>query len=47
MYLSERSEEVRVLCDPRLRTALDAFGITLCSFDDWKARKKLIEQPVP
>jgi predicted glycoside hydrolase/deacetylase ChbG (UPF0249 family) len=45
MYLSERSEEVRVLCDPKLRTALAAFGITLCSFDDWKGREKFAEPP--
>jgi predicted glycoside hydrolase/deacetylase ChbG (UPF0249 family) len=32
MYRSERSEEVRVLCDPRIRAAIAAVGIELCSF---------------
>jgi predicted glycoside hydrolase/deacetylase ChbG (UPF0249 family) len=36
MYRSERSEEVKVLCDRRLRAAIEALGITLCSFDDLK-----------
>jgi len=32
MYCSERAEEVKVLCDARVRTALDAVGIELRSF---------------
>jgi predicted glycoside hydrolase/deacetylase ChbG (UPF0249 family) len=32
MYCSERAEEVKVLCDPRIRTSLVAMGIELCSF---------------
>ncbi len=32
MYRSERAQEVMVLCDPRLRAAIDARGIELCSF---------------
>jgi predicted glycoside hydrolase/deacetylase ChbG (UPF0249 family) len=35
MYRSERSEEVRVLCDPRLRAAIKTLGINLCTFDEW------------
>jgi chitin disaccharide deacetylase len=32
MYCRERAEEVRVLCDPRVRAVLAAEGIVLCSF---------------
>jgi predicted glycoside hydrolase/deacetylase ChbG (UPF0249 family) len=32
MYAGERSQEVKTLCDPRVRAALDAGGIRLCSF---------------
>ena len=32
MYCSERAEEVKVLCDPRVRTSLVAMGIELRSF---------------
>ena len=32
MYCSERAEEVKVLCDPCIRTSLAAMGIELCSF---------------
>jgi predicted glycoside hydrolase/deacetylase ChbG (UPF0249 family) len=38
MYQRERAEELRVLCDPRLRDAIKNLGIKLCSFDDWKHR---------
>ena len=31
-YRNERSEEVKVLCDPRVRAALDAEKIELCPF---------------
>jgi chitin disaccharide deacetylase len=33
-YRTEREREVRVLCDPRLRTAVGQLGITLMSFAD-------------
>ena len=36
MYQRERAEELKVLCDPRLRAAVKNFGIELCSFADWK-----------
>ena len=32
MYSAERSQEVRVLCDPRLWAVIEAQGIELCSF---------------
>jgi chitin disaccharide deacetylase len=32
MYRHERLEELRVLCDPRVRAAIKAVGIELCSF---------------
>ncbi len=32
MYRGERAEEVKVLCDPRVRAAIVAMGIQLCSF---------------
>jgi hypothetical protein len=32
MYRRERLKERRVLCDPRVRTAITAMGIELCSF---------------
>jgi predicted glycoside hydrolase/deacetylase ChbG (UPF0249 family) len=32
MYRRERLEERRVLCDPRVRAAITAMGIKLCSF---------------
>jgi predicted glycoside hydrolase/deacetylase ChbG (UPF0249 family) len=38
MYRWERAEELRVLCDPRLRAAIKNLGIELCSFDDWNHR---------
>jgi predicted glycoside hydrolase/deacetylase ChbG (UPF0249 family) len=34
MYRDERAQEVKVLCDPRVRTALDNMGVELCSFAD-------------
>jgi predicted glycoside hydrolase/deacetylase ChbG (UPF0249 family) len=39
MYQWERTEELRVLCDSRLRAAIKDIGIELCSFDDWKHLK--------
>jgi predicted glycoside hydrolase/deacetylase ChbG (UPF0249 family) len=35
MYQMERRDELRVLCDPRVRAAIDELGINLCSFNDW------------
>jgi predicted glycoside hydrolase/deacetylase ChbG (UPF0249 family) len=35
MYVSERSQEVKVLCDPRVRAAITVLGIELCSFHDF------------
>jgi len=32
IYRRERAEEVNVLCDPRVRAAIDSLGIRLCSF---------------
>jgi predicted glycoside hydrolase/deacetylase ChbG (UPF0249 family) len=32
MYCSERVEEVKVLCDPRVRASITTMGIELCSF---------------
>lgn len=34
MYLRERAQEVKALCDPRVRAAIDDLGIQLCSFRD-------------
>ncbi|HEV8342542.1 MAG TPA: ChbG/HpnK family deacetylase [Candidatus Binatia bacterium] len=36
IYQMERAEELKVLCDPRLRAAISTLGIKLCSFEDWK-----------
>jgi len=38
MYKSERTEEIRVLCDPRIKETIGAMGIELCSFADLPAR---------
>jgi predicted glycoside hydrolase/deacetylase ChbG (UPF0249 family) len=34
MYCSEREVELRTLCDPRVRAAMVAMGIELCSFSN-------------
>jgi predicted glycoside hydrolase/deacetylase ChbG (UPF0249 family) len=34
MYRRERAEEVKALCDPRVRAALAAAGVELRSFAD-------------
>jgi predicted glycoside hydrolase/deacetylase ChbG (UPF0249 family) len=47
MYQSERAEELRVLCDPRLRAAIKTLGIKLCSFDDWRCLEKSSRSPRP
>ncbi len=44
MYRHERAVECRTLCDPRVRTAIAAGGIRLCSFSDstitvWRAER--------
>lgn len=36
VYQNERCRELKILCNPRIRTAIDRLGITLCTFDDWK-----------
>jgi predicted glycoside hydrolase/deacetylase ChbG (UPF0249 family) len=38
MYRSERRRELQTLCDPRVREALAACEVELCSFADWKCR---------
>jgi chitin disaccharide deacetylase len=37
MYRTERIVELRALCDPRVRKAIDEFGIHLISFANWKS----------
>jgi predicted glycoside hydrolase/deacetylase ChbG (UPF0249 family) len=37
MYRLERLDELKVLCDPRIRALIDELGIKLCSFGDWSA----------
>ncbi len=32
MYRAERAEELRALCDPRVRAAISSSGVQLCSF---------------
>ena len=39
MYRTEREEEVKVLCDPRVRQAAMALDIELCSFVDVRAER--------
>jgi predicted glycoside hydrolase/deacetylase ChbG (UPF0249 family) len=39
MYRLERYEELKVLCNPRIKAVIDALGIKLCSFDDWNSFK--------
>ena len=38
MYKSEREQEIKVLCDARIRETVDAMGIELCSFADLPVR---------
>ena len=40
MYCSEREEELKVLCDPRIRAALDEMGIELRSFANIAQQKR-------
>jgi chitin disaccharide deacetylase len=44
MYSSERSDEVKVLCDPRIRSALTMEGIELCSFHNFTTQSMGIAQ---
>ena len=44
MYRWERAEEVKVLCDPRVREVLAAEGIELCSFAAVAGRATLLPQ---
>jgi predicted glycoside hydrolase/deacetylase ChbG (UPF0249 family) len=37
MYKSERVVELRTLCDPKVRKAIDELGIGLVSFANWKS----------
>jgi predicted glycoside hydrolase/deacetylase ChbG (UPF0249 family) len=37
-YAAERMVELRALCDPRVRRALDEHGVELCSFRDLVTR---------
>jgi chitin disaccharide deacetylase len=39
-YRAERRLEVEVLCDPRIRAALDEHDITLCSYGDVATRRR-------
>jgi predicted glycoside hydrolase/deacetylase ChbG (UPF0249 family) len=39
-YKHERAQEVKALCDPRVRQAIASFGITLCSFEEWNRIKE-------
>ena len=45
-YQMERREEVRVLCDPRVKTAITSLGISLCSFNNWTHLKDHAEHSV-
>jgi len=38
MYKSERADEIKVLCDARIKETIGAMGIQLCSFADLPAR---------
>jgi chitin disaccharide deacetylase len=44
MYQTERRDELRVLCDPRVRAAIDELGINLCSFNDWDDLKNSLNR---
>jgi predicted glycoside hydrolase/deacetylase ChbG (UPF0249 family) len=43
MYSAERSREVEVLCDPRVRAALPELGIVLWSFKDLRKAARPVE----
>jgi predicted glycoside hydrolase/deacetylase ChbG (UPF0249 family) len=42
MYKTERRDELKVLCDPRVQETIDALDIKLCSFNDWSDLKDLL-----
>ena len=46
VYRKERAQELQVLCDPKLRTALADLGIKLCGFDNWRELANGSAQPV-
>jgi predicted glycoside hydrolase/deacetylase ChbG (UPF0249 family) len=39
MYTREREQEVRALCDVRVREVIDREKIVLCSFNEWYAKE--------
>ena len=41
VYQMERREELKALCDPRVRAVIKNLGIELCSFHDWQSLKRL------
>jgi predicted glycoside hydrolase/deacetylase ChbG (UPF0249 family) len=43
VYRSERAQEVKVLCDSRVRAALEADAVEVCSFKDVA---RILQQPV-
>jgi predicted glycoside hydrolase/deacetylase ChbG (UPF0249 family) len=43
VYQNERSKELKILCNPRIRAAIDRLGIKLCTFDDWKCIQSSLE----
>ncbi len=43
-YGKERVEEMKTLCDPRVRSAIKNLDIQLCSFHDWKKIKSEISR---
>lgn len=45
MYQTERRDELRVLCDPRVQAVINALGIKLCSFNAWNDLKNSLNQP--
>jgi predicted glycoside hydrolase/deacetylase ChbG (UPF0249 family) len=45
MYRSERLDEVKALCDPRIRAAISALEIELCSFTNIVAARSVEDRP--
>ena len=43
-YRMERREELKMLCDARIRAAIQELGIKLCTFDDRKHLKSKVDQ---
>ncbi len=41
MYRTERAQEVRTLCDPRVRETIRSAGVGLCSFEELRPDAKL------